>query len=73
MFDILAKNAHGEYWCVHVVRCQSYHFLYPATSKSAGYYVIPSAKKLRSSVRPSVRPCVRLSVRLSALCFRAQT
>ena len=44
-------------------------FLYPATSKSVGYYVIPSAKDLRSSVRPSVR----LSVRPSALRFRALT
>ena len=45
--------------------CLSRHFLYPATSKSAGYYVIPTAKNLLLSVRPSVRP--------SALRFRALT
>ena len=45
-----------------------YHFLYPATSKSAGYYVIPSAKNLRSSVCPSVRPSVRPSVSASFPC-----
>ena len=52
------------------VRC-----LFPKmkSSKSAGYYVIPSAKNLRSSVCPSVRPSVRLSVRPSALRFRALT
>ena len=52
------------------------HFLYPATQKVAGYYVIPS--ELWVSVRPSVRPSsVRLSVRPSvcpsALRFRALT
>ena len=41
-------------------------FLYPATLKSAGYYVIPSIQKFAFeclSVRPSVRLSVRLSVR----------
>ena len=35
--------------------------LYPATLKSAGYYVIPSVQKFAfecPSVRPSVRPSV---------------
>ena len=34
-------------------------FLYPATLKSAGYYVIPSVQKFAFeclSIRPSVRP-----------------
>ena len=53
-----------------------YFFIFiPHHLKSAGYYVIPSKKNLRSSVRPSVRPSVRLSVlpsvRPSAFCFRA--
>ena len=26
MLETLAKNAREEYWCVNVVRCQSYHF-----------------------------------------------
>ena len=39
-----------------------FSLLYPATLKSAGDYVIPSVKKLRSSVRPSVHPSVCLSV-----------
>ena len=44
----------------------SNNFLYPATLKSAGYYVIPSVQKFAfecPSVRPYVRPSVRTSVR----------
>ena len=40
--------------------------LYPATLKSAGYYVIPSVQKFAFEC-PSVRP----SVRQSALRFRS--
>ena len=49
-----------------------YAFLYPATLKSAGYYVIPSIQKIafecpsvRLSVCPSVCPSVRPSVSAS--------
>ena len=41
-------------------------FLYPATLKSAGYYVIPSVQKFVfecPSVRPSVRPSFGTSAR----------
>ena len=44
--------------------------LYPATSKSAWYYVIPSAKKIAfecPSVRPSVHPSVSTSFPCSYL------
>ena len=46
-------------------------FLYSATLKSAGYHVIPSIQKLRSSVRPSVRPAVCPYVRPSAHRFHS--
>ena len=50
--------------CISREQC----FLYPATQKVAGYYVIPS--ELWVSVR---RPSIRPSVRPSALRFRALT
>ena len=39
----------------HITDIRTISFLYPATLKSVGYYVIPSIQKLRSSVRLSVR------------------
>ena len=46
-------------------------FLYHATQKVAGYYVIPS--ELWVSVRPSVRTSVHLSVSASFLCSNFRT
>ena len=46
-------------------------FLYPATQKVAGYYVIPS--ELWVSVRPSVCLSVRLSVSASFPCSNFST
>ena len=42
-------------------------FLYPATLKSAGYYVIPSVQKFAFE-SPSIRPSVSASFKLSARC-----
>ena len=56
-------------WLGYTPQINFCHFLYPATSKSAGYYVIPSPKNLRSSVRPSVRLSVR-PYRVMALDLR---
>ena len=50
--------------------CGSFVFLYPATLKSVGYYVIPSFQKMRSRVFlpfcTSVHPSVSVSFSLSA-------
>ena len=43
-------------------------FLYPATLKSAGYYVIPSVQKFAFEC-PSVCPSVSASFQLSAGCI----
>ena len=54
----------------HVQPHTCFFFLYPATLKSAGYYVIPSVQKFAFEY-PSVCLSVRLYVRPSALCFNS--
>ena len=49
----------AQLMCAFVFAHAKCRFLYPATVKSAGYYVIPSVKNLSLSVRLSVRPSVR--------------
>ena len=52
--------------------CTSPLFLYPATLKSVGYYVIPSLQKFAfecPSVRLSVRRSISASFQLPARCI----
>ena len=57
------------YFCTSVYEFNA--LLYPATLKSAGYYVIPSIQKIASSIHPSVRRSVCQSVRPSAHRFHS--
>ena len=59
-------NTQKIFFCSEKKNIFLLHFLYPATLKSAGYYVIPSIQKIafeRPSVHPSVCPSVCLPVR----------